>query len=474
MTPESSVQAAHVPQAAQPKLLRKLTLLDTTMLVVSGVMGSAIFLTSRDIAAGLPTPLLFMGVWLAGGAISVMACLAFAELGAMFPAAGGQFIYLREAYGDIAAFLFGWMYFTVVGTGTIAALSVACATYGSVLVPAISAEHVIFSVGGWQFTRMHMVALGVGWLLTIVNIVGVKRAAWVQNIAGWTKYAAMAAFVVFGFLVGRGSWQNFHISAPAAAQPHGWGLMSSFGVALIAVLWAYDGWVYVGQSAGEVKNPTRNVPLALIGGILLVAAIYITMNAAYLYATPLPQMAAGEVTVARAAAATLFSPRVGFWISALVAVSCFGALSPNILGAARVSYAMAEDGLFFRRMANVHPRFHTPAFALVAQCIWGGVLTLSGRYDQIFTYIMFAEVIGYVATVIGVFILRRKRPDLPRPYRCTGYPWLPALYIVVASAWAVNTLIEKPRESLAGAIIIAAGVPFFLYWRSARKKPRPQ
>jgi APA family basic amino acid/polyamine antiporter len=451
------------------KLLRKLTLLDTTMLLVSGVIGSAIFLTARDLAGQLPTPLLFMGVWLVGGAISLLACFAFAELGAMYPEAGGQYIYLREAYGDLAAFLFGWMYFTVIGSGTIAALSVACATYAGVLLPAISAEHVIFKVGGWAFTRMHLIALSVGWLLTIVNILGVKRAAIVQNIAGWTKYAAMAAFVLFGFFVGRGAWANFHASsAQSAAQQHGWNLMSGFGVALIAVLWAYDGWVYVGQSAGEVKNPTRNVPLALIAGILLVAAAYITMNAAYLYAIPLPRMAAGEETVARAAAATLFSPAVGSWIAALVAVSCFGALSANVLGMARVSYAMAGDGLFFRRMARVHPRWHTPAFALVMQCIWGGVLTLSGRYDQIFTYIMFAEVIGYCFTVVGLFILRRKRPDHPRPYRCTGYPWLPGIYVVCASAWALNTLWARPRESFAGLLIVSAGVPFFLYWRRAR------
>ena len=454
---------------SQPRLLRKLTLLDTTMLLVSGVIGSAIFLTARDLAGELPTPLLFMGVWLVGGAISLLACFAFAELGAMFPEAGGQYIYLREAYGDLAAFLFGWMYFTVVGSGTIAALSVACATYAGVLLPAISAGHVIFKVGGWAFTRMHLVALAVGWLLTVVNILGVKRAAIVQNIAGWMKYAAMAAFVLFGFAIGRGAWANFHSSSLQTSGQHGgWSMISAFGVALIAVLWAYDGWVYVGQSAGEVKNPTRNVPLALIIGILLVAAVYITMNAAYLYAIPLPQMAAGEETVARAAAATLFSPAVGFWIAALVAVSCFGALSANILAMARVSYAMAEDGLFFRRMSRVHPRWHTPAFALAIQCVWGGVLTLSGRYDQIFTYIMFSEVVGYAFTVVGLFVLRRKRPDAARPYRCTGYPVLPALYVICAVAWAGNTLWARPHESFAGLLIVLAGVPFYLYWRRQR------
>ncbi|HZU22118.1 MAG TPA: amino acid permease, partial [Terriglobales bacterium] len=331
-----------------------------------------------------------------------------------------------------------------------------------------SPEHVIFRIGGWAFTRVHLVALAVGWLLTLVNIVGVKRAAIVQNIAGWTKYAAMAAFVVFGFIVGRGAWANFHAISTAAPGAHGWSALSSFGVALIAVLWAYDGWIYIGQAAGEVKNPTRNVPLALITGILLVAAVYMCMNAAYLYAIPLPQMAAGEETVARAAAAALFSPAIGFWIAALVAVSCFGALSANILSAARVSYAMAQDGLFFRKLAEVHPRWRTPVFALIAQCVWGGVLTLSGRYDQIFTYIMFASVIGYAATVVAVFVLRRKRPEAPRPYRCTGYPWLPALYVACAAAWAANTLWARPHESLAGVVIVLAGVPFYWYWRRKR------
>ncbi|MBV8207518.1 MAG: amino acid permease [Acidobacteria bacterium] len=452
----------------QPRLLRKLTLLDATMLLVSGVIGSAIFLTSRDIAAQLPTPALFLGVWAAGGAISLLACFAFAELGAMYPEAGGQYIYLREAYGDIAAFLFGWMYFGVIGSGTIAALSVACAQYAGVLLPVLGAQHVVLRVGGWALTRSHLVALAAGWLLTLVNILGVKRAAIVQNIAGWMKYAAMAVFVVLGFLIGKGASGNLHVSAPAAAQPHGWALFSSFGVALIAVLWAYDGWIYVGQAAGEVKNATRNVPLALIAGILLVAAVYMAMNAAYLYAMPLPKMAAGPETVASEAAGILFSPAVGYWIAGLVAVSCFGALSANILSAARVSYAMAEDRLFFRRLANIHPRWHTPVPALVAQCAWGSVLTLSGRYDQIFTYIMFVEVIGYALTVVAVFVLRRKAPERARPYRCTGYPWLPALYVVCAAAWAGNTLWARPVESLSGIGIIAIGVPFYLYWRRAK------
>ena len=438
------------------------------MLLVGGIIGSAIFLTSRDIAAELPTPLLFMGVWIVGGLVSLLACFAFAEMGAMYPQAGGQYVYLREAFGDFIAFLYGWMYFTVVGSGTLAALAVAAASYFGVIVPAISAQHIVVAAGSWQLTRAHIVALGVIALLTWINIIGVKKAAVLQNIAGWLKYAAMATFVVLGFAIGKGSLAHFHAaSSTATAVPHAsnWSLLSAFGVALIAVFWAYDGWVYVGQAAGEVKRPERDIPRALILGLLLVCAIYVSMNAAYLFALPLPQIAAGEETTARAAAAALFSPAMGKWIAALVAVSCFGALSSAILSEARVSYAMAEDGLFFRRMARVNPRWRTPVFSLRAQAVWGGMLALSGRYDQIFTYIMFVQVLSYGLAVAGLFVLRRKRPDLPRPYRCTGYPLLPGLYVTIAALWALNTLWQRPKESLAGIIIVALGLPGYLYWR---------
>jgi basic amino acid/polyamine antiporter, APA family len=451
--------------SSQPHLVRRLTFLDTLMLCVGGVIGSAIFLVPHDIAHDLRSPIPFLAVWVAGGFISLLACFAFAEMGAMFPEAGGQYVYLREAFGDVVAFLFGWMYFSVEGSGSIAALAVAFASYFGVLVPAVSSDHVIAAAKGWSLTRAHLVGIGVIALLTVVNVLGVKRAAVVQNIAGWTKYTAMAVFVLLGFIIGKGAFSNFTVSAPGAASMASWTGVSAFGVALISVFWAFDGWVYVGLAAGEVKNPGRNLPLALILGILLVCLIYVAMNLTYIYGLGLPQILNGESTTAHMAATSLLSPRVGWWISALVAVSCFGACSSAILSTSRVSYAMAADGLFFPPMAKVHPAWHTPWVSLIVQAVWAGLLTLSGRYDQIITYIMSMGVISYGLAVVGLFVLRKKYPDRPRPYRCTGYPLLPAIYVVAAAAWAGNTLWQRPLESLAGAGIVLLGLPGYYFWR---------
>jgi APA family basic amino acid/polyamine antiporter len=293
-------------------------------------------------------------------------------------------------------------------------------------------------------------------------------------VATWAKFGAMGAFVVLGFAIGKGDWHHF------TAQ--GWGtvsglttgmntgqLLSAFGVALIAVFWAYDGWVYIGWVAGEIKDPRRNVPLALVLGVTIVGVIYVAMNMAYLYALPITEIAQHE-TIAYAAATVLFSPTAAVWLSALIAISCFGALACCILSAARVYYAMALDGLFFRRMAEVHPKWRTPAFALIGQAVWAGILTLSGRYDQLYTYVMFGMVLSYTLTVIGLFILRRKRPEIPRPYRCAGYPWIPGIYVVIGAAWTLNTIITRPKEALAGTMIVLIGVPGYLYWKRGGRK----
>ena len=470
----SSPQTAQ--STAQPTLIRGLSLTDSVMLLVGGIIGSAIFLTARDISNAVHSPMVFLGVWIAGGLISMLACFAFAELGAMYPQSGGPYLYLREAYGDLVAFLYGWMIFTVNNSGTVAALSVGFAAYFSVIVPAISQEHVILQIGSWSLTRMHLVALATNALLTWVNVVGLRRAAVLQNIATWMKFIAIAAFIVLGFLVGRGSWSHFSSAAQSAgAAPTGsWAWISGIGVALIAVFWAYDGWVYLGWAAGEVKQPQRNIPRALVIGVATVALIYVAMNAVYLYALDLNSIATGENTTARAAAETLFSPAAGRWLSALIALSSFGALCACVLTGARVYYAMAQDGLFFKRMAEVHPKWRTPAFSLIVQAVWGGILTLSLFYDQLFTYIMFMGVVSYGLSVLALFILRRTRPDAERPYRCTGYPWVPALYLIIAAWWSLNTLWQRPTESLFGVLIVLAGVPFYIYWRRANRRLKAQ
>ena len=296
-----------------------------------------------------------------------------------------------------------------------------------------------------------------------------KRVAILQNIATWTKVAAIGAFVILGIVIGHGSWTNYTMSI--APQPGAGSLISGIGVALIAVFWAYDGWVYITWVAGEVKDPQRNIPKALVLGISLVGAIYIAINAVYLYALPMTRIAA-ETTVARAAAVAMFSTSAARWLSLTIAVSCFGAMAVAILTGARVYYAMAADGIFFKALACVHPRWRTPAFSLGLQAAWSCILVLSGRYDQLFTYVMLMMVLSYFLAVVAVCVLRRKQPERERPYRCAGYPWGPALYLVLAGIWGFNAVVQRPRETLAGCGIVLIGIPFYLYWRWQKSEAR--
>jgi APA family basic amino acid/polyamine antiporter len=458
------------PTAAQPTLVRGLSLLDSVLLLVSGIIGSSIFLTAKDIAGPLPQPMLFLLVWVIGGVVSLFGCVAFAERGSMFPESGGQYVYLREAYGDLIAFLYGWMLFAVANGGTIAALSVASAAYTGQVFPIVSQEHVVFALAGITVTRAHIFGLLLIAILTYVNVAGLRWGTLLQNLSTWTKFIAMAAFVLLGFAIGKGDWSHF--------RPHGVGLtmglhpaqlISAMGVALIAVFWAYDGWVYITWVAGEVKEPRRNVPLAMVLGVVVVGTIYMAMNLTYLYALPLTEIARHE-TIAHAAAAALFSPGAAFWLSLLIAVSCFSAAATCTLSGARVYLAMAQDGVFFKRMAVIHPKWRTPAFSLIGQGIWAALLTLSGRYDQLYTYVIYGMVLSYTLTVIGLFILRWKRPDIPRPYRCAGYPWLPAIYVLVGAAWTLNTIITRPTQAFWGTVIVLIGVPGYLYWKCSNRK----
>ncbi len=458
------------PEAASPSLVRGLGLLDSVLLLVSGIIGSSIFLTAKDIAGPLPQPMLFLLVWVIGGVISLFGCVAFAELGSMFPESGGQYVYLREAYGDLVAFLYGWMLFAVANGGTIAALSVASAAYTGQVFPIVSQEHVVIALAGITITRAHVFGLFLIAILTYVNVVGLRWGTLLQNLSTWTKFAAMAAFVFLGFAIGKGDWSHFHshgVSLTIGLHPTQ--LISAMGIALIAVFWAYDGWVYITWVAGEVKEPRRNVPLAMVLGVLVVGAIYMAMNVTYLYALPLGEIAQHE-TIAHAAAAALFSPHAAMWLSLMIAVSCFSAAATCTLSGARVYLAMAQDGVFFKRMAVIHPKWRTPAFSLIGQGIWAALLTVSGRYDQLYTYVIYGMVLSYTLTVIGMFLLRWKRPDIPRPYRCTGYPWLPAIYVLVGTAWTLNTIITRPAEAFWGTAIVLVGIPGYLYWKRSSRK----
>jgi len=457
------------PSDSKPSLVRGLGLLDSVLLLISGVIGSSIFLTAKDIAGPLPQPVLFLLVWVLGALISLCACFAFAELGSMFPDSGGQYIYLREAYGDLIAFLYGWMLFSVANGGSIAALSVASAAYVGEIFPIVSQDHVVVAFAGIVISRAHLLGLVLIAILTCVNVVGLRWGTLLQNVSTWTKFTAMAAFVVLGFAIGKGHWSNFHSHGVSLTMGLGPAqLISALGVGLIAVFWAYDGWVYITWVAGEVKEPRRNVPRAMVFGVLAVGVIYIAMNLTYIYALPLKEIAAHE-TIAHAAAAALFSPGAAVWLSLMIAISCFSAAATCTLSGARVYLAMAQDGVFFKRMAVIHPKWRTPAFSLVGQGTWAAALTLSGRYDQLYTYVIYGMVLSYTLTVIGMFLLRWKRPEIPRPYRCTGYPWLPAIYVLIGTAWTLNTIITRPTQAFWGTAIVLVGVPGYLYWKRSQR-----
>jgi APA family basic amino acid/polyamine antiporter len=440
------------------------------LLLVSGIIGSSIFLTAKDIAGPLPQPMLFLLVWVIGGVVSLFGCAAFAELGSIFPESGGQYIYLREAYGDLVAFLYGWMLFAVANGGSIAALSVASAAYTGQVFPIVSESHIVLQLAGITITRAHVFGLLLIAILTYVNVVGLRWGTLLQNLSTWTKFAAMAAFVFLGFAIGKGDWSHFHSHGVGLTMGlHPTQLISAFGLGLIAVYWAYDGWVYITWVAGEVKEPRRNVPLAMVLGVLAVGAIYMAMNITYLYALPLSEIVQHE-TIAHAAAAALFSPHAALWLSLMIAVSCFSAAATCTLSGARVYLAMAQDGIFFKRMAVIHPKWRTPAFSLIGQGVWAAVLTLSGGYSWLYTYVIFGMVVSYTLTVVGMFLLRWKRPDIPRPYRCTGYPWLPAIYVLMGAAWILNTIIKRPVEAFWSSAIVLVGVPFYFYWKRSSKK----
>jgi APA family basic amino acid/polyamine antiporter len=459
-----------------PTLLRGLSLMDTTMLLVGGVIGSGIFLTAGQIATSLKRPDLFLLVWIAGGVISLLAGFAVAELGGMFPEAGGSYVYLREAWGELPAFLYGWMIFTVIQSGTIGALAVGFSQYFGAAFPVFSDPAPLlawniplgFTVYSFTLTVPKLTSVAAIALLTVINVLGLRRGAVLVNLATWMKFAAMGALILFGLTLGRGDWS--HLRQPAAgASTDPAVLLSGFGVALISVLFAYDGWIYITWVAGEVKDSARIVPIALILGISLVAVVYVAMNVVYLYALPLDSIIATDAVV-RDAADALFSARLGWWLALMVSLSVFGAIASALLCTARIFYAMALDGVFFRSMARVHPRFRTPHAAVVTLGLWSAFLALIGLYDQLLTYAIFMMIIGYIFIVGALFRLRRTHPQHPRPYRCWGYPWVPAAYLIVTFLWVLNTLWARPLESLGGLSIVLLGIPGFLYWTRRRAR----
>ncbi|HXA35519.1 MAG TPA: amino acid permease [Steroidobacteraceae bacterium] len=449
----------------EEKLERKLTLFDSVMIVVTGIVGSSIFIVPADVLRALPNPAVALLLWVAAGGITLMAGLACAELGGMYPEAGGQYVFIREAYGRFAAFLYGWVLFTACNSGALAAMAISTAIFFGRAFPQFAADQVVFALNifGWHgaITRGTLFAIASVVVLTVVNLLSVKVAAWLQNITALSYLTALGLIVVLGLVFGHGSWSHFSPPADAGAASV---TLGGLGVGMIALFWCYDGWEFLTWVGGEIKNPSRNLPLGLIIGIVLVIVTYLLANAVFLYALP-PVKLAQQTALADAAMTALFSHDAGRWVSLFIASISFGAGSVVVLGGARIYYRMARDGTFFRRMGDVHPRWRTPWTALIAQCIWVIVLILSGRYEQLYTCFIFMMTLTTALTVGALFVLRRTQPERERPYRCTGYPWLPGAYLAVATGFVVSTLAARPMESLAGLGMASLGLPLYFYWR---------
>jgi len=439
-------------------LPRILSLWDVVMIVIGGVIGSGIFLTPSEIAADVPAPLLMLAVWVVGGLLSFFGAVAFAELGAAMPEAGGIYVYLREAYGPLISFLFGWTLFLVIDSGAIATLAVA---FSHNILPRF--------VAMTPLVKKLIAAVFVAFLGT-VNYVGLRWGSKLQNWTTYFKTAAIGIIVVgaFFFSKGHGQVRNFVEPSPG---PFSFGLLGAFGVGLVASLWAYKGWEAATYSAGEVKNPRKNLPLGILIGTVAVIVLYVLANLAYLYVMPVGKIAASEGRVALDVMQIVGGPFLATLITLLIMFSILGAANQNMLCSPRVYFAMARDGMFFKKVAECHPKYLTPYVSIIAITVWSILLTLTGTFKQLFTYVVFGEWIFFGMTVAAVIVLRKKRPDLERPYKTWGYPVTPVIFVLAAVGVAFFSLLSAFWNAIFGLGIICLGIPAYLYWKSRLDKP---
>ena len=474
------------------EFVKAMTLTDATMLVAGSMIGSGIFIVSADISRTVGSPFWLLMAWVVAGIVTILGALAYGELAAMYPRAGGQYVFLRESMGHLMGFLYGWTLFVVIQTGTIAAVAVAFGRFLGVLWPAITPDRFawfpqldVTTPGGaiqLGLSPQRLIALVTIWILTWVNLRGVKEGKIVQTTLTVVKTGALAALILLGLTIGRNAEAvaanfgagNFNPVAFASVFP------IAFGAALVGSLFSADAWNNVTFAAAEVHEPRRNLPRALIYGTGLVILLYILANVAYLNVLPLlgspdaPTIFgrgiqhAPQDRVASAVAESIFGPVGASIMAAAILISTFGCNNGLILSGARVYYAMAKDKLFFARAGNLN-RNSVPAAALIAQSIWTSLLCLTGTYGQLLDYVIFAALIFYALTTVGLFRLRKLQPDAERPYRALGYPVLPALYIFLATAIAVILLIaDKTRaQALSGLVIVLLGVPVYFLWRRA-------
>jgi APA family basic amino acid/polyamine antiporter len=494
--------------ASAPRLAQTLGLFSSTALVIGSMVGSGIYIVDADIARGVNSPALFMGAWVVAAVLTMIGALSYGELAAMMPKAGGQYVYLRESLGPLWGFLYGWTLFLVIQTGTIAAVCVAFGKFLGVFFPAVSGENWLWHIADVPTVRVGPMALGgmhigvntanltaivVVVLLAAVNCFGVKLGALIQNVFTTAKALSLAGLILLAFTVGRNAtaweanfgaqfwknagWSSLHPVEVGAGGPLVLvNVLVILAVVQVGSLFSADAWNNITFTAGEVKNPRRNIPLSLALGTGFVLAVYFLVSLSYLLVLPMQGDANGATVMARGIqharedrVATAVLEQIfhsgGAWLmAAAILVSTFGCANGMTLAGARVYYAMSQDGLFFNSVGKLHPRYKTPVAGLLAQAAWTVVLCVSGSYSQLLDYIIFAVLVFYILTIVGLFVLRFRWPEAERPYKALGYPLLPGLYIVIAAWICVVLLRYKPQYTWPGLVLVLMGIPVYLFW----------
>ena len=452
---------------------RSLSLLDGILLVVGSMIGSGIFIVSTDIVQHLGSAAWLLVVWLLSGFITLAAALSYGELSGMYPKAGGQYVYLREAYGSLFGFLYGWSFFAVIQTGTIAAVGVAFAKFAAYLWPSLGEQHILLQIGVFSIKASQLVAIGLILLLTFINAQGVNGSKWIQSIFTFTKIAAIVLLVVCGLWAGHSVWQmNWHnawtafsIADTTTQISHellqGKALVFALGAAMVGALFSSDAWNNVTFIAAEIKKPERNIGLSLLIGTVLVTILYLSMNIMYLNVLSIQEIAhAPDQRLALAAAMKIFGSAGTTIIAVMIMISTFGCNNGLILSGARVYYTMAQDGMFLKAAQQLNKK-GVPAKALWMQAIWASLLCLSGKYGDLLDFIIFTVLLFYILTIAGIFILRKKQPQLERPYKALGYPFIPFIYLLLASSICIILLITKTTFAGGGLLIVLIGLPIY-------------
>lgn len=460
-----------------PTLKRELGLLDGTMLVVGSMIGSGIFIVSAGITQNIGSAGWLIAIWIVSALITITAAVSYGELSAMFPHAGGQYIYLKESYNKLIAFLYGWSFFAVIQTGTIAAVGVAFSKFTAYLIPAVSDENILYEIGSFKLNAAQLVSIGTIIFLSYINSKGVRNGKYIQTIFTITKIASLFGLIIFGFILAakadiwNANWtdawnaQSFQKDSNSWIPVSGYALASAIAASMVGSLFSSDAWNGVTFISGEIKNPERNVGLSLFLGTLIVSVIYILANVMYLAVMPLQEIAfAPSERVAVAASQHIFGATGTIVIAIMIMISTFGCNNGLIMAGSRVYYTMAKDGLFFKKAAELN-KASVPGWGLWIQCIWASFLCLTGKYGDLLDYVMIIVIIFYILTIYGIFILRKKMPDATRPYKAFAYPFLPALYIIVASAICIALLIDRTSTCGWGVLIMLAGIPVYYITR---------